>query len=147
MLRKLLLWLANYLGTLRGDVDSLNESLAKKPDYTVGTWTATIYDYETFRYTIPTPCTYFKIGRMVFMIIPTITFPQAITISQMLQIRGLPNGVTVFGGNVYFAGITGQLGDRTIQANATGVYLRPNWTGTLGTGHILTALLIGITSS
>lgn len=90
-----------------------------------GTWVPHIYDYDTYKRTIPGTQSYIKIGKFV---VATINSNQVdlTGISTMLQIRNLPMDF-VYGGSVYIAGIKdGTSGaSETIQASNY-VYLRPN---------------------
>lgn len=107
--------------------------------YTTGTFTAHLYDYNT-KIAELSGCSYTKIGNIYVMWYIGAT-TEAYNIGTMLQIRNLPCG-TVLGGNVYAAGVTGNFGDRTIQSSAVGLYLRPNFTGSLPAGTF-TFMIIG----
>ena len=63
-------------------------------------------------------------------------------IGTMLQFRNFPCDV-ILGGNAYISGVASNLGDRTIQASAVGMYLRPNYTGAIAPG-VISFMLIGI---
>ena len=99
-----------------------------------GSWTVDLYDYETKLATLGQG-SYIRTNRMALLWF-TARATTAYTVSSMLQIKGIPSGWTVYGGSVYFAGVSGNLGDRVIQPAADGVWFRPNWTGTIGTGVI-----------
>ena len=105
-----------------------------------GTWDADIYDYQTKKLTLKNN-TYYKIGPLYVMII-YVSWPSPTTFSQMFQIRNLPCSWCL-GGTVYAASVNGQLGDRTIQSSDVGVYVRPNFTGTISSG-VFSAVLFGV---
>ena len=107
--------------------------------YEKGTFTAHIYDYNTKIAEI-TGCSYTKIGNIYVMwYIGAIA--ETLNISTMLQMRNFPCS-NVLGGNVYAAGVTGNFGDRTVQGNAIGLYLRPNYAGSLH-ANVFTFMVIG----
>ena len=123
------------------DIATLNNN---KANISSGTFTADVYDNNTKISEIG-DCNYIKIGSVYFMYCST-NLSDALTVNTMLQLRNMPCD-RVFSGNIYLSGVTGNLGDRTIQSTAvTGgrVYIRPNVTGTIPAGTILTFMFIGI---
>ena len=106
------------------------------------TWTPQVYDATTYKASLPSMEGY-RIGRLYILPFST-NLTSNISIATMFQIRGLPTTMTVIGGQVYYAGTTGQLGDRTVQIANSTVYFRPNWTGTFASGSVLSGLILGI---
>lgn len=110
--------------------------------FTTGTFTPHLYDYNTDLGSLGEQ-TYIKVGKMYFIQIYK-TLTGTYNISTMLQIRNFPCKY-IFGGSVYYAGTTGQFGDRTIQpASDYTALIRPNFTGSMGSGAIFGAFLVGM---
>ena len=128
---------ANFPTVENANLDKLDAQ------FTSGTFTPHLYDYETYLASLGTQ-TYIKVGKMYFFFINT-HITNTYNISTMLQIRNFPCRY-ILGGNVYYAGTTGQLGDRTIQILDQPIALiRPNFTGSFGGGNaIFTAFLVGM---
>ena len=105
-----------------------------KAEYTAATFTAKLYDLDTFKKDI-TASYYYKIGALYFMYGSLNMSDGPITFSTMLQIRNLPCS-TIIGGSIYLANYEGQGGDRVIQTNGNYFYPRPNITGSVGNGWI-----------
>lgn len=101
------------------------------PDYTEGSWTPKLYDYNTFKQDLPSQV-YFKIGNYYVMLIRLAAFPTT-TFETMIQIRNLPCA-NVDGGTVYASNVSGQGGNWTIQGSGSAAYLRPNFAGTIDGG-------------
>lgn len=108
-----------------------------------GTWSPQLYDYETYKTTLTNMGEYIRIGSLaVFSFNARVD--ASITFSTMLQVRGFPFSVRIFGGNMYCAGATNSLGDKTIQYTGNAVYLRPNYTGTVAAPAWWSGCFIGI---
>lgn len=105
---------------LNGKISTLNSN---KPNFTKGTFTPKLYDYETYLRDMPTS-EYIKIDKLVVASISCQNFDFS-GINTMLQVRNLPMD-TVLGGTFYMGAITGEGGTRTIQATGVGGYIRPN---------------------
>lgn len=104
-----------------------------------GRWTPRVYDFTTAKIYLPEQ-DYWVIGPIVIATIYC-TFP-AVTFSTMFQIRNLPMA-WCFGGSLYMANVANQFSDRTIQATDVGLYIRPNFTGSISAGGVFSALIIG----
>ena len=108
-----------------------------------GTWSPQIYDYETLKLTLTNAGEYIRIGSLAVFSF-NVRIDTAITFNTMLQIRGFPFSVRIFGGNMYCAGTATNFAERTIQYAVNAVYLRPNFTGTMGSGYWWSGMFIGI---
>lgn len=107
--------------------------------YEHGTCTVHFYDYNTKKFEAPDQL-YWKIGNFVVLRIYIASFPPT-QFDTMLQIRHCPFDICM-GGTLYAAGTSSVLADRTIQDSGVGVYVRPNFTGTIGSG-VFSAVLFG----
>ena len=128
---------ANFPTVENANLDKLDAQ------FTSGTFTPHLYDFDTYLGSLGTQ-TYIKVGKLYFFSI-NIKMTNTYNISTMLQIRNFPCKY-ILGGNVYYAGTTGQLGDRTIQtADYYAAIIRPNFTGSFGGGNaIFSAFLVGM---
>ena len=119
----------------------LNALNSNKASVSSGTFTAHIYDNNT-KVSELTGCQYVKIGSVYIMYFNG-HLAESFTVSTMLQIKNMPCN-RVLGGNVYYSGITGQLGDRTIQASVSGAFIRPNVTGEFSADYQFAFALFGV---
>lgn len=103
-----------------------------------GKWVPKIYDLNTDTGVTLGEQEYFKMDKLY--ILPIYHTMPTVSIGTMLQIRNHPCDWIV-GGQLYIANMTGQGGDRTVQASNQ-IYFRPNITGNFG-GGIFSALLFG----
>lgn len=118
--------------------------LTDKDFYTTGTWIPQIYDLNTYKRSLPSS-RYWKVGKLFFSRISISDLSQySFTTSTMLQIRNWPCA-EIIGGSIYISTMSGNGGDRTVQASSTGAYFRPNITGTFSSG-IMTIFLVGVYS-
>lgn len=107
-----------------------------------GTWSPQLYDYETYKMTLTNNGVYVRLGSFVIFGF-SVKIDSSLTFSQMLQVRGFPFSVAIFGGNMYCAGVTNNFADKTIQYANNAVYLRPNFTGTIGSGFWWSGCFLG----
>ena len=134
---------SNITATSAGsELTSLMSGLSNKATYEIGTWYPQIYDFDTLKLTLPAS-QYIKIGGFYVMLLPQTTLSESVSFGTMFQIRGLPCN-TVFGGQVYVSTIVGNFGEKTVQASSVGVYIRPNYTGTISSGTLLTGIFFGV---
>lgn len=125
------------------DISVINNNMDKlDAQFTTGSFTPHIYDNNTYLGSLGSQ-TYIKVGKMYFFqIYKTIT--ETYNISTMLQIRNFPCKY-IFGGSVYYSGITGQFGDKTIQpSDSYAALIRPNFTGSIGGNGVFCAFLVGM---
>ena len=120
----------------RNDLTEILDKVLQTP-IVKGFWTPKIYDYETAKGSFPTNSgRYYDIADGAIRIFYfNEQASSSFSFSTMLQIRGdAMSGYTIAGGTVYAGAATNSLGGRTIQASSTGVYIRPNYTGSIGAG-------------
>lgn len=125
---------SNLTADASGGLNTLNSK------FSTGYWYPHIYDYDTKLWEIG-PNYYFKIGDLYFVYLNA-RLSASYTFGTMLQIRNLPCQ-NIMGGNIYCNGVTESFGDRTIQSSGIGVYVRPNFTGTLPSNSLMSGLFIG----
>lgn len=109
----------------------------------VGTWTPQLYDYETFKMSLGNVGEYIRIGSLAVFAF-NLRIDSAVSFSTMMQVRGFPFSVRIFGGNLYAAGVANNFADRTIQYARNAVYFRPNFTGTVAANSWWSGMFIGI---
>lgn len=115
-----------YQGKVLDDkISALSETV---PILASGEWTVKLYDFQTYLRDIGTGY-YYRIGNLVYAFF-AINNPNLSGISTMLIISGYPFIKRMIMGQIYIAGMSGNGGDRTLQAQYSdtlaNTYFRPN---------------------
>ena len=131
---------------IKNNIAQSNEKINGMAVQSFGTWTPKLFDNNTeLDVSLPSQ-NYIRLGD-VYICYMRLTLAVDVTFETMLQIRNLP--CTVIGGTVYFSrSVSGLGGTSTIQASSQAgrVFIRPNITGTITSGAIITGCFIGVKS-